>query len=59
MSKVDAIYRLYIRGYYTAEQALSLGKRKLSDEDYAILEAMIVEEEARKNPPEPQPETED
>lgn len=60
MSKIEAIYRLYIRGYYSAEQALALGERKLSEEDYAILEQMISEEESRRHPqPEPQPEPEE
>lgn len=58
MTLVNSIYRLYIRGYYTAEQALTLGRRVLSDDKYAILEAMIAEEEARRNPPEPQPDEE-
>lgn len=47
MSKVDAIFRLYQRGYYTAEQALAIGKNKLTDEEYTQLEIKINEAEEK------------
>ena len=57
MTKVDAIYRLYIRGYYTAEQALNIGKKKLNEEEYAELELRIYPPESVEE--EPTEETED